>query len=42
MKKYLVPVLLTAIGVIAAGVAIKWGNENDIPLLKEAAEGFDS
>lgn len=41
MKKYLMPVLLTAVGVIAAGFMVKWGYDNDIPILKDAAGGFD-
>jgi|7_EtaG_2_1085326.scaffolds.fasta_scaffold40265_2 hypothetical protein len=41
MKKYLVPILLAAAGVIVAGVAMKWGYENDVPGLKDAANGFD-
>lgn len=41
MQKYLRPILLTAVGVIVAGYFLKWGYDNDIPGLKEAAGGFD-
>lgn len=41
MKKYLVPILLAALGVITAGIAMKFGHENDVPVLKDAASGFD-
>lgn len=41
MKKYVMPVLLTAAGVIFAGFLVKWGYDNDIPVLKDAAGGFD-
>tara|TARA_R110000751_G_C13791630_1_gene482209 strand:+ start:4696 stop:4824 length:129 start_codon:yes stop_codon:yes gene_type:complete len=41
MEKYLKPIILTALGVIVAGIALKWGYDNDIPGLKEAAGGFD-
>ncbi len=36
--KAMVPMVL---GVIVAGFVLKWGHENDIPLIKDAAAGFD-
>lgn len=40
MKKYLVPITLTAVGVVVALLAIKWGDDNDVPLLTDAADLF--
>lgn len=41
MKKYLIPIALGAIGVVAGGLLLKFGRDNDVPLFKEASEGFD-
>ena len=30
------------VGVIAAGLVMKWAREADIPLIKDAVDGFDS
>ena len=42
MKKYLVPIALAALGVVAGGLLIKYGRENDVPILTQAADGFDN
>ena len=33
--------IYVAVGVIFAGVLLKYGYENDVPVLKDAAQGFD-
>lgn len=40
-KNMFVATAVVVVGVVGALIAIKWGHENDVPLLKDAAEVLD-
>ncbi len=42
MKKYFIGIGMTIAGVILGGLVLKMGHENDWPIVKDAAKGFDN
>ena len=42
LKRWVMGAAVAAAGVVLAGFLLKWGYDNDIPILKDAANGFDS
>lgn len=40
--KYMIGAVVVVVGIVGAGLLLKWGAENDVAFLKDAREGFDA